>query len=162
MKHNLRNSLKRVTSLACAKKYAEAWQLLESLRSENAKDEALIWQERGFVYSHANNNDAAISALSKSIELFNKEPNPYYTRGIIFLQSADYESAISDFTRVIELCDFYNSDYYRQSAYFLRADCFVRLKQYDKAKSDCSHVCDGHRSWTDRLRTKEEILAECK
>lgn len=44
---------------------------------------------------------------------------------------------------------------------FLRADAFVRIKEFDKAKNDCDCILGEYKTWTDRLRTKHDILSDC-
>ena len=158
----LRQELKMIEKLVQSERYSEAWNRLDKLIVDNPQDEALIWATRAYAHSRGGNNEAAIADLSRSILLFNKEPHPYYTRGIIYLEIGEFTSAVSDFSAVIELCNHYKSDYYTESAYFLRADAYVRIKEFKKALADCAHVSDGFQTWTDKLRTKENILAECK
>jgi len=89
------------------------------------------------------------------------EPDFFYTRGRLLFEETRYRDAVSDFTKVIELCDYHSSDYYRGGAHIFRADAYVRLKEFDKAKADCKHVKDDKPIWTDKLRTRADILADC-
>jgi tetratricopeptide (TPR) repeat protein len=158
----LRQNLKTIEKLAQSDNYSEAWSRLEILVSNNPKEEALIWRTRAYIHSREGDDKAAISDLDRSIFIFEKEPHPYYTRGIIYFQIGQFKNAVCDFSKVIELCDYYKSDYYRESAYFLRADAYVRLEDFEKAIADCAHVSDDFQTWTDKIRTKNDILAECK
>ena len=121
-----------------------------------------IWAMRAHIFRQRGDVERAILERSRAIELSDKEPHYFYMRGIDFFTLGKFKEAVSDFTRVIELCDFHRSDYYRQGAHFFRADAFVRLREYNLALADCDCVDDKMRTWTDRMRTKEEILAECK
>ena len=151
--------LEKIKDLAKTGNYSEALLLLDDLIRINSKEDKL-WAARAFVNTHQGNSEAAIDDWSKAIQL-NKEPHYFYMRGISRFQVSQYRSAISDFTAVIELCDKYKSDYYRSPAYFFRADAYLRLGEFDQAKSDCVHVPDNTQTWTDKLRTKADILAEC-
>ena len=158
----LRQELRIIEKLVQSEHLSEAWDRLDKLIADKPQDEALIWATRAYIHSREGDNEAAITDLNRSILLFNAEPHPYYARGIIYLQIGEVSLAVGDFSKVIELCNHYKSDYYKESAYFLRADAYVRLKEFKKALEDCAHVSDGFQTWTDRLRTKESILAECE
>lgn len=157
----LRPKLKIIEKLAQNENYSEARNQLKKLTADNPQDEALIWAAHAYIHSREGDNKAALADLNKAILLFGKEPHPYYMRGIIYLQTGEYLTAVHDFSKVIELCDYHKSDYYRESAYFLRADAYVRLKEFVKAIADCAHISDDFSTWTDKLRTKKDVLAAC-
>jgi tetratricopeptide (TPR) repeat protein len=107
-------------------------------------------------------NQAFGPRVVKSIELGADEPDHFFTRGRLLFKAERYREAVTDFTRVLELCEKYNSDYYRDAAHLFRADAYVRLTEFAKAKADCDRVSDKGPVWTDQLRTKESILADCR
>lgn len=145
--------------MATSGNYFDALLLLGDMVRHNPQEDK-IWATRAFVNTHQGNLEAAVVDWSEAIRL-REEPHYYYMRGINFFQMGHYKKAVLDFTRVIELCGVYESDYYRAPAYFFRADAHLRLKQFEQAKSDCMHVRDDMQTWTDKLRTKADILAEC-
>ncbi len=122
---------------------------------------AAIWTLRAHFHSQQSNSAAAVADWSKAISICNKEPHYYYMRGIALFRMSEYDRAVLDFTTVIEFCDLHQSDYYREPAYFFRADALVRIRRYEEAKSDCQHISDSMTTWTDKLRTKADILREC-
>ncbi|HEX4265611.1 MAG TPA: hypothetical protein VH597_14840 [Verrucomicrobiae bacterium] len=156
----LKHELQKIENLARDENYNEAWQLLERMTAENSQ-EYRVWTTHAYVHSRQGETEIAIEDLSKAISLCDKEPDPFYTRGILFFQRGSYRDAISDFTSVIKLCDYHKSDYYREGAYFFRADSYVKVGEFEKARSDCAHIASGMRTWTDKLKTKEDILSEC-
>lgn len=156
---NISLELERASDMARAGNYEEAFLLLDMLVRGNAQH-ADTWAVRAFVNAHQGNRAAAIVDWSKAIALY-EEPHYFYMRGTNLFQLGEFREAIADFTRVIQLCDVYKSDYYRGPAYFFRADAHLRLMEFDEAESDCTHVRDDMQTWTDRLRTKAEILAGC-
>ena len=156
----LRSKLNAIDDLARKEAYDEALRRVDQLIAESP-EEPWTWRTRAYVNSRQGNADAAIADVSQAIARGEKEPDFVYTRGIFFFQVGRYREAVSDFTKVIELSDLHGSDYYREGAYFFRADSYVRLKEFAKAKDDCLHVRDEMSTWTDRLRTKAEILADC-
>lgn len=160
MKTNLKSKLQAISELARKENYVEAIRRVDQLIREYP-DEPWTWRTRAYVNSRQGNEDEAISDLSNAIERSDNEPDFYYSRGIILFEEGRHREAVSDFTKVIELSDLHGSDYYREGAYFFRADSYVRLKEFARAKDDCLHVRDDMRTWTDRLRTKAEILADC-
>jgi tetratricopeptide (TPR) repeat protein len=155
----MKEKLEQITELAKREDYPTALALIDKLTAE-FPNEAKVWTTKAFVNGHKGDLTAAVDDWTKAIKLV-EEPHYVYMRGIELFKLRKYKEAVSDFTRVIELCDFYKSDYYREGAYFFRADAYVRLKQFEKARADCLHVNDDMRTWTDKLRTKTEILAEC-
>jgi tetratricopeptide (TPR) repeat protein len=157
---NLKAELKSVDHLVETEQYMTALSRLEELATEYPSEPS-IWRTRAHVNSQRGNAKAAVDDVSKAIGLCNTEPDYYYTRGILFFKIARYRDAVSDFTKVIKLCDLHQSNYYREGAHFFRADAYLRLKEYSKATADCEHVRDSFQTWTDALRTKEGILAEC-
>lgn len=122
----------------------------------------LVWNTRSYIHACEGRLEDAVVDLSRSVSLCDYEPHPYFTRGQILLKLGRLKEAIDDFSRVLELCDLYSSDYYRPTAHFFRADAYVRTGKFSEALADCDRVPDGTCIWTDRLRTKIEIVAECK
>lgn len=160
MNEHLKTELKKVDDLVGTEQYEAALNRLEELAARYP-NESSIWRTRAYMNSHKGDAEAAIADVSKAIEMCDFEPDYYYTRGILCFRVASYGDAVSDFTAVLKLCDAHNSNYYREGAHFFRADAYLRLKKYDSAIADCEQVRDGFRTWTDSLRTKESILAEC-
>jgi len=156
----LAKELKKVNDMARADRYADALRCLAELEVA-FPHEAKIWATRAYVNGRSGDRQAAIADWTNAIGLCDKEPHYFYVRGSEFFKLGQFRKAIADFTKVIELCDFYDSDYYRESAHFFRADAHVRLKEFEKARADCLHLRDEKPTWTDKLRTKAEIIAEC-
>ena len=161
MQSEIQSELKEIEKLARAENSDEALRRADVLAGSHP-EEPSVWSMRGYVNSRQGDLQTAISDLSRCIDLRGNEPDDFFTRGRFLFKAGRYEEAVSDFTRVLQLCDSYNSDYYRQAAYFFRADANVRLGEYDKARSDCHQVTNKGQLWTDKLRTIDEILAECQ
>ncbi len=157
----MKTKLREIEGLANAGNYTEALQRLDKLATSNP-DDAKIWTTRAHINGHQRNYEEAVADWSKAIALCDKEPHYFYMRGIDLFLLRKFESAVLDFTKVIELCDYYKSEYYREGAYFFRADAYLRLKEFEKGKSDCTHVSDEMQTWTDKLRCKADLLAECQ
>jgi tetratricopeptide (TPR) repeat protein len=158
--NNQSDELRVIKDLAAVHNYTEALRLLDDLAARHPR-EPQIWVERAYINGGQKDLEEAIADWSMAIELCDKEPHYFYMRGIEFFGLRQYRKAISDFTRVIALCDFHDSDYYRGPAYFFRADAHLRLGEVEEAKSDCMHVRDDMSTWTDKIRTKADMLAEC-
>lgn len=161
MRDEINAELKQIERLVRAEKHEEALRRADVLAASHP-EEPRVWTTRGSVNARQGELPAAISDLSKCIELRGNEPDDFFTRGRFLFKVGRYEEAVSDFTRVLQLCDSYNSDYYREAAYFFRADAYLRLRQYENAREDCHRVLDKKPFWTDRLRTIDEILDECQ
>jgi tetratricopeptide (TPR) repeat protein len=149
-----------IEKLAKKGRYKEAFEQLALLKARNP-DEPKIWACQAFVIGRRGDLRAAIASWTRAIELCPEEPHYFYMRGIDFFNIKEYRNAVADFTKVIRLCAVYKSDYYREPAYFFRADAHIRLREFDKAKEDLSNVSEDARTWTDRLRSRAELLAEC-
>lgn len=160
MSDTLKAELRQIENLATAGRHADALRRLDELASDYAS-EGRIWASRAYVNGHGGNRVAAIADWSRAISLCDKEPHYLYMRGIDFFGIGKYREAVADFTKVIELCDYHKSDYYREPAYFFRADSYLRLGEFERAKSDCLHISEEMQVWTDILKCKADILAEC-
>ena len=158
---NLREVLDKIQSRASDGALAEALLNTEEL-IEVYPNEPAVWNLRGYIFGQQGEILKAIDARSTAISLCDKEPHYFYMRGIDLFSLGKYTEAISDFSTVIELCDYYKSDYYRAGAYFFRADASVRVGDYSRARVDCAHIEDGMTTWTDKLRSKADILADCQ
>jgi tetratricopeptide (TPR) repeat protein len=161
MRDEIHSELKEIEKLARSENYHEALRRADALAARYPDDPG-IWAARGYVNGRQGDLPAAISDLSRCIDLGGNEPDDFFTRGRFLFKAGRYAEAALDFTRVLQLCDSYNSDYYRQAAYFFRADAYVRLSQYDKARADCCRVVDRGPIWTDKLRTIDDIMDECR
>lgn len=161
MSKSISDELQRIDAMARNDEYEAALQCVDAL-ARSHPGEAALWRTRAYVNSRSGNRRAAIVDMDRAIQICNLEPDYFFTRGILLFKTENYQQAVVDFTKVIELCDYHGSEYYREGAYFLRADAYVRLRQFSEALQDCAHVRDGMRAWTDRLRSKEEIVAECR
>jgi tetratricopeptide (TPR) repeat protein len=153
-------SLATIDKLLDEKQYAIALSKIDSLIS-NYPEKSEIWRKRACLNEMRRQREAAVEDLTRAILLNPMEPDYYYTRGRIRCKLQHYEEAVADFTRTLDLCDHYKSDYYRAPAHFFRAETYVRLKKYDQARADCEHVPNGFKTWIDRMKSKEQILAEC-
>jgi tetratricopeptide (TPR) repeat protein len=161
MYYDIHSELKEIEKLARLESYHEALRRADALAVSHP-DEPAVWTTRGYVNGRQGDLPAAISDLSRCIDLRGNEPDDFFTRGRFLFKAGRYDEAVSDFTRVLQLCDTHNSDYYRQAAYFFRADAYARLSQYDKARADCCRINDRGPVWTDKLRTIDDILDECQ
>lgn len=161
MHDEIQSDLKEIEKLARAENHDEALRRANAL-ADSHPEEPRVWSTRGYINGREGDLPAAIADLSRCIALRGDEPCDFFARGRYFFRAERYDEAVLDFTRVVELSDRYKSDYYRQAAYFFRADAYVRLGQYDKARADCHRVTDKGPMWTDKLRTIDEILDECR
>lgn len=161
MRDKIDTELNEIERLARAEKHEEALRRADLLAASHPEEPG-VWSTRGYVNGRHGDLLDAISDLSRCIDLRGNEPDDFFTRGRFLFKAGRYDEAVSDFTRVVELCDAYESDYYRQAAYFFRADAYARLGLYEKAKADCRRVTDRGPVWTDKLRTIDEILDECR
>lgn len=156
----MESDLKRIDSLIQNGNYEDALRVVDALVIDQPS-EASIWRTRAHVNSMSGDKQSAILDMDKAIQFCNIEPDYYFTRGILHFKTGNYKIAVDDFTHVIKLCDHHSSDYYREAGHFFRADAYVRLGQFSKALDDCAHIRNGTTAWTDRIRSKEQIMGDC-
>ena len=160
MNDDIEQALTKVRKLAHAEDYDTALRMVDELAKHHPED-AKVWVERGHVNAMRGTYEVAITDMSEAIALRPTEPDYFFTRGRFHFSTRKFAEAIGDFTRTLELCDSCGADYYRTAAYLIRADAYLRLGQYDNARTDCEHVPDNIPMWTDKVRCKADILAEC-
>lgn len=160
MSDDIEQTILKIRELSRTESYAEALTIADGL-AKSHPDKAEAWAARGHVNAMQGNYQEAVSDVSKAIGLSPDELDYWFTRGRYFFALRAYAEAVVDLTRTIELCDRHGLDYYRVPSYLLRADAHLRLKLYDKARADCAHVPDNVPMWTDSVRCKADILAEC-
>jgi len=129
--------------------------------TEQYPDEPEVWHSLGYVYESQENYPAALTTMSRVIELAPQEPAYYHHRGCCALMAGDYNLAIADFSQGLALCDEWKNDYYRQSLHFLRAEAHYQLGRKAEAQADLAHVDDDTVSWTIQVRSKAELVALC-
>ncbi|GHV89343.1 hypothetical protein AGMMS50267_17030 [Spirochaetia bacterium] len=89
--------------------------------------------ENGNYYYNNGNFQEAIDAYSKAIESDPCYGVSYLNRGLAYEKQKDYSKAIIDFTHIFSLKD----SYLYAEAYVYRARVLYKIKEYDKAISDC-------------------------
>jgi tetratricopeptide (TPR) repeat protein len=137
-------------------------------------NELKVWSLRGYLHRRNRKYANAIADLTHAIEICESRQTKldlqtgvltsvdlFFNRGADKFALGENQSAIDDFTRALQLCDYYNSDDYRETLYFWRAEAFLRLGKKREALLDLTHVNDGFRFWTYKLRTKAELLIDC-
>jgi tetratricopeptide (TPR) repeat protein len=123
--------------------------------------EIRTWLLRAHLYNLNENHKEAIADLTHAININDMEPHLFYTRGTCSFALADYESALNDFSKGLQLCDYHNNDYYRGELHFWRAETLLKLGRKRDALADLVYVDEDHTSWTDKLRTKADLLKDC-
>jgi len=160
MIETMRDLISRAEELAKAGQYDEAMSLATDL-VDRYPGEMEVWSLRAYLHGRSRNYKDAIADVTRAIEINPVEPVLFFDRGSDALAMGDDEAAVSDFTRGLELCDHYNNDYYRESLHFLRAEALVRLGKKEEALADLMYVREDLKSWTYKLRTKADLVADC-
>jgi tetratricopeptide (TPR) repeat protein len=125
-------------------------------------DAIQVWLLRGYLHERTENHIAAAADLTRAIELESGEPHLFYTRGRSRFQLGDDAGAVEDFDLGLELCDRLENDHYREELHFWRAEALIRLGKIHEALQGLSRVHDDYRTWTNRLRTKRDLLKDCQ
>lgn len=151
----------KIYALVKADKYDEALSLIDSLLAIPPEN-PWLWRIRSYVNTTSGNNEDALADIDKAIASQLEETDFYFTRGRVLFEIGRFADAVNNFTKVIEISLSDKNDYYLEAAYLHRADAYIRLGDFKLAKSDCQHIKDQTRLWTDRLRTKTVLLNECQ
>jgi tetratricopeptide (TPR) repeat protein len=116
---------------------------------------------RGYLASLKGDHRSAIFEYDHALAIAPNEPHLFMERGLNYLEVRESDLAATDFSEGLRLCDVHNNDYYRSTLHFLRAEAHLLGGQKQLALLDLSHLEDGFKSWSYRLRTKEEMISEC-
>jgi tetratricopeptide (TPR) repeat protein len=141
---------------------------------EQYPNEMRVWALRGYLHRRNRKYAEAVADMTRAIEINNKglanlslehellkTVDLFFNRGTDRFALGDCQSAVDDFTKGLEFCDRYKNNDFRDTLHFWRAEALLRLGRKREAISDLTHVPDDFRFWTDKLRTKADLLADC-
>jgi tetratricopeptide (TPR) repeat protein len=161
MKLQLADLISRVEELAKSHEDDHAMSLANEL-VQQYPNETRVWSLRAYLHERSCDFDHAVTDLTRAIDINASEPHFFYSRGRYNFSLGNHLSAIDDFSEALALCDRHNSDYYREELHFWRAEALLKRGMKTEALSDLACVPDEFRSWTYKLRTKADILADCQ
>lgn len=124
-------------------------------------DEMKVWLSLAYIQGRNRHYDDAVASMSRALEIGPPQPAIFFHRGDYELKRGNLESSLADLTAGIESCHEHEHTHYLQTLYFFRADVLLRLGRRAEARADLAHVREGFQTWTTKLRTKAELLAEC-
>jgi tetratricopeptide (TPR) repeat protein len=150
MKSTLDRLISKAERLAEADDNDGAMFLATKLINEHPK-EMKVWLLRSYLHGRSGDYDQAIADVTCAIRIDPEQPS-----------IGKDEDAVEDCTKGLRLCDQYGNDYYREALHFMRAESLLRLGKKPQALADLTHVRDDYTLWTDRLRTKADLVADCK
>ncbi len=128
---------------------------------ERYPNEMEAWSLLGHLHARNHNYQEAIANIARAIDVNPLEPSLFFDRGRYELALGMEKSAVTVFSKGLELCDHHNDDYYRESLHFFRAEALIRLGRKREAVEDLVHVRADFKMWTDKLRNKADLQAEC-
>jgi tetratricopeptide (TPR) repeat protein len=120
------------------------------------------YRKRAAIHEHMGDVKKAISDLKHVISKYKEEPADYYGLGLLQLKHGCLEDAIDSFSGAIESGNKANNDYYKYGSYLFRAETYLKIKEYNKAISDCNKLPAGYKTYISGvgMRSKEEIIDE--
>jgi tetratricopeptide (TPR) repeat protein len=161
MSEELNNLIARVKELVKNKDSEKAILLANEL-VKRYPDKAKVWALRGHIHALNSEYIEAASDMTQAININPTEIYYFYSRGRYRFSIHDDNSAVDDFTKGLNLCDLCKKDDFREELHFWRAETLLRLGKKTEALSDLDHISeDDYTSWTDRLRTKAALIADC-
>lgn len=102
---------------------------------------APYYRDRAFCYVNLEQYKEALKDINKAIELAPNEAIYYFGKADIYSRLGQYQKSINIYSAFIEGLDEY--DYYLLKAYLKRIDCYVDIKDYKSAMSDCRYLLDN-------------------
>ncbi len=159
MTQNVHDLIAYAKELARSREEDKAMALANDLIAKYP-EEMKVWNLRGYLYSRKNECKLALADYTKAISIY-PEHGLYFARGTVNFDLGDDRAAVEDFTNALA---YYNSDdeSYRWHLYFCRAEALLRMGRKEEALFDLEHVRDGFNRWTYKLRSKEDLIADCK
>ncbi len=131
---------------------------------EKYANNALAYERRGYVNYKLKNYNDALYDFTKSIAIYNHNPEPFYGRGKINMLKNEWESAIQDFQNTMERSLAVQPIYWL--ARLRKADCLFHTKNYTAALVELKLYLQRSFSENDpniRFRPKAEfLLTECE
>jgi len=131
---------------------------------EKYANNALAYERRGYVNYKLTNYNDALYDFSKSIAIYDHNPEPFYGRGKINMLKNEWDSAILDFQNTIDRSLAVQPIYWL--ARLRKADCLYHAKRYTAALAELKLYLQRSFSENDpniRFRPKAEFLqAECE
>lgn len=172
MTEDLSTLIEEAESMARQEQYEAAISLADELVTKYP-DEVRVWSLRAYLHRRKHDYAEAASDLTQAIKINENRPEGEFKKNVLttidlFINRGadrfalgDNQSSINDFTRGLDLCELYASNDYRETLLFWRAEALLKLGRKKEALSDLAQVPDDFRFWTDKLRTKDDLLADC-
>jgi signal transduction histidine kinase len=91
------------------------------------------------IYSKLKNYGSALKNINKGIQLSPNVYEYYLGRGKVFFYLNRYKDAIDDLTEYIDRC---GDDDSLTEAYGFRKECYLKIKEFDKARDDLYQQCN--------------------
>jgi tetratricopeptide (TPR) repeat protein len=157
---DLRQAISKAEEQASSGHIEEALSIASELVLQHP-GEIRAWSLRAHLQALMGDVAAAVSDVSNAIILNPAEPSLFFDRGRQRMRMADVDGAIEDFSKALELCDFHDNNYYRETLLFMRAEALAKLGRANDALADLAHVRDDFRIYTTKLRSRDDIVAEC-
>ena len=108
--------------------------LLDPARESNA----ILYQYLGEIYRRRGENERALDAYTKGIDLSPTTLGPILSRASLFLQQNNQNRALSDYNKVLEL------DANNEEALFFRAYIYVGQRKYKEARADYNRLLEAN------------------
>jgi tetratricopeptide (TPR) repeat protein len=116
------------------------------------------WSKRAHVYAQLEQWQQATHDIGIAIEIEPTAIEYWYKRGTYSFASGNEPAAIPDFGRVIEMSLKSGQTFFLNSAKLYLADACIRQRRYSEARRLCQQLPDDYQGWTDRLRTRDQLL----
>ena len=161
MTPSIENLITKARELARSGDDEKAMSIADAL-IQSHPDQSDCWSLRAYLRARNHHYQDAIADVTHAITASPIQPSLFFDRGRYEMADGQLESAIADFSRGLKLCDEHGDNYYSETLHFFRAEALIKFGRGFAAVEDLTHVRDDFKLWTDRLRTKEDLLAEIR
>jgi len=95
-----RNTVEEITKEDCAKIMVETTKLIEA--KKDAKEVAIAFYDRAWVYDERHEYDKAILDLTSAIKIAPEFASAYYNRGFSYWKINQFAEALGDFNKALQ------------------------------------------------------------
>jgi tetratricopeptide (TPR) repeat protein len=154
--------VRRIVELRRAKRFKEALQACdETTREFGVSVELTV--ERAQVLARLHEYRAAISEMSRVIEMGSARLEHYFDRGRWCMKDGDYEQAVVDFAQVLRPDNSPEAAFFRSITQFYRAYCSLLSGSASDALRDALSCDDEGPVWVgDRLVDRDWLIREAR
>jgi tetratricopeptide (TPR) repeat protein len=157
-----RNNIESQLEAAIEKNDRDAIEAVCQAARTNPSDNGNLCAVVASILSKHDLHEDAVAMMDAGLEKCDKIHHGFiFIRGLYYYRLNNVKSAIKDYSALIDILSA-TDGYYNDAALVFRAECYLKLGEYELAKHDCLRVMDRDKKmWTHRLISAVELIKEC-